>query len=123
MTSKTQIATKLRVGDPVMVIAGGNSLKSEPVKGQIGKIRRINRESGRVWVEGVNMIKRHKRATSPTDSAGIVTKEGSVSISNVMFYAEAIKRPVRLCFRTLEDGHKVRGYINPQTKQFEQIEV
>ncbi|MDD2941906.1 MAG: 50S ribosomal protein L24 [bacterium] len=123
MTSKTQIATKLRVGDPVMVIAGGNSLKSEQVKGRVGKIRRIDRERGRVWVEGVNLIKRHKRAMSPTESAGIVTKEGSINLSNVMFYAETIKRPVRLCFKTLEDGHKVRGYINPQTKQFEQIEV
>ena len=115
--------SKLRVGDPVMLITGGNEQKGRNEKGKTGKILRILTKKNRVVVEGANMIKRHKRATSAQDSAGIIEKEGSVHISNVMYYSEAINKPVRLRYSFLEDGRKVRGYTDPETKKFEQIDV
>lgn len=117
-----RMVTKLHVGDPVMVITGGNKT-GKVLKGQTGKILRLLPKRNRVVIEGVNMIKRHKRATTSRDSSGIIEKEGSVHISNVMYYSEEHKRPVRIKTKNLESGRKVRGYINPQTKEFEQIDA
>lgn len=118
-----RVQTDLRQGDQVMVIAGGNKKKGKVLKGQVGKILRILPKSDRLIVEGVNYIKRHKRAMTSNDTAGIIQKEGSVHISNVMFYSQELNRPVRIKFKTLEDGRKVRGYTNPKTRAFEQIDV
>ena len=112
-----------KVGDLVMVIAGGNEKKGRLLKGKTGKILRILPKRDRVIVEGLNMIKRHRRALSPTDSAGIIEKEGSVAISKVMFYSEELKRPFRLTTKRLEDGRKVRGFKHPKTGKFEQIDM
>lgn len=118
-----RLTTKLKVGDPVMVIAGGNTIKGKQLKGETGKILKFLPKRDRVIVEGVNTIKRHKRARMMNDTSGIIEKEGSVNISNVMFYHEELKRPVRLKSKTLDDGRKVRGFIHPETKSFEQIDV
>lgn len=114
MASKFQI----RKGDTVMVIAGGNK-KTKPIKGKVGRVLELKGE--RVVVEGVNLITVRKRAQGPNKPAGVLTKEGSLHISNVMFYAEKIKRPVRVKHQLLADGTKIRGYIDPKTKKFEQI--
>lgn len=118
-----RMVTRLRVGDPVMVITGGNQKKGRALKSQTGKILRFLPKRDRVVVEGLNMIKRHKRAMTSTDTAGIIEKEGSVHISNVMYYSEELKRPVRIRMKYLDDGRKVRGYFHPETKDFEQIDV
>ena len=123
MKKKTDFKTKLRVGDLVMVVAGGNSKKSRELKGQTGKILSFLPKKNRVVVEGLNMVKRHKRATASNEAAGIIEKEGSVHISNVMFYSEEHKKPMRLCTSRLDDGKKVRGFTNPKTEKFEQIDV
>ena len=122
-SQKVQIKTNLRTGDPVMVISGGNSEKGRVLKGATGKIKTFLPKQSRVIIEGINMIKRHKRATSMGESSGIIDKEGSVHISSVMFYSEELKRPVRLKHKSLEDGRKVRGFVHPETKNFEQIDV
>ena len=113
--------TCLKKGDPVMVLVGGNKKKGKVQKGQVGKILRMLPSRHRVVVEGINIITRHKRATRPGEAAGQIRKEGTVHISNVMYYVEEIKRPVRIRFKSLDDGRKVRGYTNPKTKAFEQI--
>ncbi|HQH25943.1 MAG TPA: 50S ribosomal protein L24 [Oligoflexia bacterium] len=118
-----RIVTALKVGDPVMVLCGGNKKKGKILKSQTGKVLRILPKRSRVVVEGLNIIKRHKKAMTSRDSAGILEKEGSVHISNVMYYREELKRPVRIKMKLLDDGRKVRGFINPQTKKFEQIDV
>jgi large subunit ribosomal protein L24 len=121
--SPKAMVTSLRTGDPVIVLVGGNKKKGKIVKGQTGKILRLLPKRNRVVVEGVNYIKRHKRATSPNEPSGIIQKEGSVHISNVMYYVEELKRPVRIKFKKLDDGRKVRGYLHPESKKFEQIDV
>ena len=120
---KSKFKTKLKTGDTVMVLAGGNSEKAKVMKGQTGKILRFLPKKNRVIVEGLNMIKRHQRAMTSEDAAGIIDKEGSIHISNLMYYNEDLKRPVRIKYNTLDDGRKVRGFVNPETKKFEQIDV
>jgi len=111
----------LKKGDTVMVIAGGNK-KKRANKGQIGKIVRFTGENrDRVIVEGLNMITRHQRAQGANKPGGKIQREGSIHVSNVMFYAEKIKRPVRLSQQILADGKKVRGYKDPKTKEFVQV--
>ncbi|MCB0344781.1 MAG: 50S ribosomal protein L24 [Bdellovibrionales bacterium] len=120
---KKKLDTRLRQGDPVMVLVGGNAKKNRELKGQTGKILRFIPKRDRVVVEGLNIIKRHKRASMMNEASGILEKEGSVHISNVMYYNEELKRPVRLKVKRLEDGRKVRGFINPETKKFEQLDA
>lgn len=122
-TKEGKVSTDLKVGDTVMVIAGGNKRSGKTLKSQTGKILRILSKRNRVIVEGVNMIKRHKKAMTSQDSAGIIEKEGSVHISNVMYYSEELQRPVRIKSKTLDDGRKVRGFVHPESKEFEQIDV
>lgn len=121
-TSGGKVAVKhsIRRGDTVMVIAGGNS-KKRVLKGQIGKVLRFV-GADRVVIEGLNLVTDHQRATGPDKPGGQIKREAPLHVSNVMFYAEKIKRPVRLKHKTLADGKKVRGYIDTKTKQFEQVD-
>ncbi len=116
-------STRLKTGDMVLVLSGGNSKKGRVLAGKVGKVLRFLPKTQRVVVEGVNMVKRHKRAMTSADSAGIIEREGSVHISNVMYYHAESKTAVRLVSRKLEDGRKVRGFVNKKTNQFEQIDA
>jgi len=111
----------LKAGDPVMIIAGGNKEK-RPIKGQVGKLKAfVGKNKDRVIIEGLNMVTKHQKQLSPEKPAGKIQVEGSMHASNVMYYAEKIKKPVRLKFNFLEDGTKVRGYVDPESKEFVQI--
>jgi len=121
-SAKQAVKSSIRRGDTVMIIAGGNSKNSKrTLKGQTGKVLRFV-GTDRVVVEGLNMVTRHQRATGPDKPAGKIQKEAPIHISNVMYYAEKIKRPVRIKHNVRADGKKVRGYIDSKTKQFEQID-
>ena len=118
---RTEFRTSLRAGDPVMVLTGGNKKKQKLLKGQVGKIIRLLPKKERVIVEGLNMIKRHKRAMTNVEAGGVVVREGSIAISNVMYYSDEHKRPFSLKVQTDASGKRVRGIINPKTKAFEAI--
>jgi len=96
-------ASKLHVkkDDMVMVIAGKE-------KGKSGKIVRVFSDSGKVVVEGVNMVKRHTRPNRINTEGGIVEKEAPLSGSNVQLLCSACNKPARTGMRILEDGSKVR---------------
>ena len=111
----------LRKGDLVVVIAGGNSTK-RPNKGKTGKILRFIGDE-RVIVEGLNFVTRHQRQLGPNKPSGKVVKEASIHVSNVMYFVEKLKRPVRLKHKTLSDGRKVRGYTDPKSKEFVQLDA
>ena len=118
---KQAYKTSLIVGDTVMVLAGCNSLKAKELKGKTGKILKFLPKTQRVVVEGLNIIKRRKKALTSGESSRIIEKEGSIHISNVMYYNSELGRPVRICMKVREDGVKVRGFVNSKTKSFEQI--
>lgn len=90
----------MKKGDTVKVIAGKE-------KGKTGKILKIVRDRERVIVEKVNMLKRHQRPDAK-GKGGIVEKEGSIHLSNVMFVCNKCDGAVRVGYRLLDDGKKVR---------------
>ncbi|MCX7635610.1 MAG: 50S ribosomal protein L24 [Syntrophales bacterium] len=91
---------KLKKGDMVKVIAGKE-------KGKTGKILKTIREKNQVIVEKLNFVKRHQRPTAKV-KGGIIEKEGPIHVSNVAFLCGKCNEGVRLAFKILEDGKKVR---------------
>lgn len=118
-----KVPTFLKKGDTVIVIAGGNKQK-RPIKGQVAKIKAIVGDKGdRVVLEGLNVFVKHRKAQAPGEEGGKVQVEKSVHISNVMYYVETLKKPVRLKKSVGADGKRVRGYTDPSSKKFVQIEA
>lgn len=116
------VKTALKKGDSVMVIAGGNKNK-RALKGQVAKIKAIvGEKNDRVVLEGLNLYTKNKKALAPGQESGKVQVERPVHISNVMYYAEKIKKPVRLVKSVSADGKRVRGYNDPKSKKFVQID-
>jgi large subunit ribosomal protein L24 len=106
-----------------MVIAGGNKNK-RPLKGQVSKIKAIvGEKSDRVILDGLNLYVRHKRAQGPGQEGGKVQVELPVHISNVMYYVEKLKKPVRLVSGLTAEGKRVRGYKDPETKEFVELQA
>jgi len=91
----------VRRGDTVGVIAGKE-------RGKRGKVLRVLRDSGRVVVEHLNMIKRHQRPTQKLRQGGIIEREGPLAVSNVLLVCGRCNRPVRVGVKILNDGRKVR---------------
>ena len=92
---------KIRKNDTVLVIAGKD-------KGKKGKVRFAYPKEGRVLVEGINLIKRHSRAKGAVRQAGIIEREASIHVSNVMLVCNKCNHPARIGFRFLEGRKKVR---------------
>ncbi len=93
----------IRKGDTVVLIAG-------PHKGRRGRVMRVFPKTGRVLVEGVNLVKKHQRPSSTNQQGGIVEREAPVHASNVMAWCETAARPSRIITKRLEDGSRVRVY-------------
>ncbi|UCB43470.1 MAG: 50S ribosomal protein L24 [Dehalococcoidales bacterium] len=92
---------KIRKNDNVLVVTGKD-------KGKRGRVRFAYPKKNRVLVEGVNFIKMHSRARAQMRQAGIIEREAPINVSNVMLVCNRCNRPVRVGFRKLEDGRKVR---------------
>ena len=93
---------RIRKGDQVLVIAGKN-------KGQKGTVSRVTGDS--VFVENVNMVKRHTKPNPQANQpGGIVEREAPIHISNVMLFNTATGKGERVGFKTLQTGRKVRVY-------------
>jgi large subunit ribosomal protein L24 len=98
---------RIREGDNVVVIAGKD-------RGKTGKVLRCEPGKRRLYVEGLNMVKRHQRPRSIKDTqksaqaGGIIEKEGPIDISNVMLLDPAENRPTRVGIRIGDDGERVR---------------
>lgn len=91
----------IRKNDTVMVIAGKE-------RGKTGKVLRVLPEKGRVIVEKVNFIKRHQRPTSRARHGGIIEREGSLDLSNVILVCGKCGKPARTRVQVLAEGRKVR---------------
>ena len=86
---------KIKKGDTVLVITGDD-------KGKRGKVLKVLPDKGRAIVEGVNFIKRHTRQTRKAQKGGIIEKEGTIHISNLMLSCPKCSTPTRISYRTLE---------------------
>jgi large subunit ribosomal protein L24 len=87
----------LRKGDVVRVIRGDD-------KGKEGKVLRVFPKRFRVTVEGVNMVKKHKRATTPQGESGIIQFPAPIAASKVMLLDPKSRTPTRVRRRRDKDG-------------------
>ena len=83
-------------GDQVRVIRGDQ-------KGQEGKVLRVLPQKGRVVVEGINIVKRHKRATQQ-EEGGIIEFAAPIHVSNVMLLDPKSGDPTRVRRKVGKDG-------------------
>ncbi len=91
----------VRKGDTVVVVAGKE-------RGKKGKVLRVIPDKGRVVVERLNLIKKHQRPTQKVRQGGIIEREGSIHLSNVMLVDPSSDKPTRVGMKALADGKKVR---------------
>ena len=89
---------KLKVGDKVRVIAGSS-------KGKEGKIKKTLRKENRVIVEGVNLVKKHKKGNGQ-ETGGILEVEAPIHASNVMVIDPKTKKPTRIGYIINEKTNK-----------------
>ena len=94
---------KIRTDDNVIVISGKD-------KGKTGKVIRVDRRRDRVYVEGLNIVKRHQRANPARANApvGVIEREGGIHISNVAILDPKDKKPTRVGTRRTEQGNRMR---------------
>lgn len=95
------MAAKIKKGDYVVVISGGD-------KGKKGEVLKVSPKEQRVVVKGVRMVKRHMRPSQADPDGGIREFEAPIAISNVA-HIDANGKPTRVGFTTLKDGKKVRA--------------
>ena len=67
----------IKKGDTVKVLSGTDN-------GKTGKITSVDREKGRAFVEGINLVSKHTKPSAANPQGGIVKREASVHISNLM---------------------------------------
>ena len=90
------MAAKIRKGDKVVVIAGRD-------KGRTGEVIEVRPSEGRALVRGVHMVKRHQRQT-PQQEGGIISKEGSVHLSNLALADPKDGKASRVGFKFVGQG-------------------
>ncbi|MFW8591543.1 50S ribosomal protein L24 [Glaciecola sp. 2405UD65-10] len=97
------MARKIRRDDEVVVLAGKD-------KGKQGKVLRVLSSEDRVYVEGVNIIKKHQKPNPQAgEPGGIIDKEASIHVSNIAIVNPATGKADRVGFR-VEDEKKVRFF-------------
>ena len=89
------MAAKIRRDDEVVVTSGKD-------RGKIGRVLRVDPKKSRVYVEGLNIVKRHQRPTQVPNAdraetvGGVIEKEGPIHISNVMLIDPKDNKPTRV---------------------------
>jgi large subunit ribosomal protein L24 len=95
------MALKIRRDDEVIVVSGKD-------RGKTGKVQREDPKKSKVYVEGLNIVKRHQRPNAATGAGGgVIEKEGPIHISNVMLIDPKDKKPTRVGVAR-EDGARNR---------------
>ncbi len=77
-------------------------------RGKTGKVLKVFPDQDRIIVEGVNIIKKHTKPSQKNPQGGIVEKEATIQVSNVMIIDPKTSEPTRVGYKILEDGTKVR---------------
>ena len=92
---------KIRRDDQVLVISGKD-------KGKTGRVIEVDPKKDRVFVEGLNIVKRHQRPRpGSTDPGGVIEKPGPIHISNVMLIDPSDSKPTKVGI-VREDGRRFR---------------
>ena len=96
----TAVKFKIRKGDTVVVCSGRD-------KGKQGTVLSVVKDAGKLFVKGVNVVKRHTKQTQTSDG-GIIEKELPIHISNVALVDPKDGSATKVGFKFLQDGTKVR---------------
>ena len=96
---------KIKSGDTVKVIAGDH-------KGSEGKVLQIIKDKDRILVEGVNLVSKHTKPSAQNPQGGIVKKEASLHVSNLMLVEDSVA--VRVGYQV--DG-ETKTRISKKTKK------
>ena len=99
MASTKTVKYKIRKNDQVQIVAGKD-------RGKSGRVLRVDRDRGRVVIEGLNMVKKAIRPRGQNQKGGITTVEAALAISNVQILCKKCG-PTRIGMRT-DKGGKVR---------------
>ncbi|MCL5276898.1 MAG: 50S ribosomal protein L24 [Deltaproteobacteria bacterium] len=91
----------IKKGDTVKVTSGND-------RGKTGKVISVNPNRRTVTVEKVHVAKKHTKPSNTSPTGGIIEKNLPISISNVLLFCKNCNRGVRVGFRFLDDGSKVR---------------
>ena len=94
------MAAKIKKGDKVVVLAGRD-------KGKDGEVLQVLPKDARAVVRGVNLVKKHTKATAQSEG-GIISKEATIDLSNLAVADPKDGKPTRVGFKVLDDGRKVR---------------
>ena len=94
---------RIKTDDTVIVIAGKD-------KGKTGKVLRVDVRNDKVYVEGLNLVKRHQRPVPgrPNLQVGVIEKEGGIHVSNVAILDPKDNKPTRVGTRRTEQGARMR---------------
>jgi large subunit ribosomal protein L24 len=109
------MALKVRRGDTVEVISGKDA-------GKQGRVLRVEPKKSRLYVEGLNMVKRHQRPRSLKDTqrggkvGGVIEKEGPIHVSNVMILDPKDNKPTRITIERTAEGTRERVAKRSSTK-------
>ena len=102
---------KITKNDNVMVISGND-------RGKTGKVLKVFPKISRVIIEGINLRKRHTKASQNNPQGGIIEKESPINVSNVMLLDPKTNEPTRLGSQIILDektGKKKRARISRAT--------
>ena len=94
---------RIRTDDQVMVISGKD-------RGKTGRVLRVEPKKDRLYVEGLNIIKRHQRPVQTAGGqtpGGVIEREGPIHVSNVMLVDPKDNKPTRVGVE-IEDGKRLR---------------
>ena len=95
------MAARIKKGDKVIVITGAD-------KGKRGEVLTVMPKANRAVVQGVNIAKRHTKASGMGQPGGIIEKEATIHLSNIALLDPKTDKPTKVGFRVLDDGRKVR---------------
>jgi large subunit ribosomal protein L24 len=99
---------KIKKNDMVMVIAGND-------RGKTGKVLKVFPKNSRIIIEGINIRKRHTKPNQKNPQGGILEKEASIHVSNVMMLDPKSNEPTRLGAQIILDeksGKKKRARVS-----------
>jgi large subunit ribosomal protein L24 len=91
----------IKKGDTVFVNAGES-------KGQQGRVLEVLRKTDRAIVEGINLVSKHTKPNAKSPQGGIIKKEASVHISNLMLLDPSTGKPTRIGRKLNGDNHLIR---------------
>ena len=92
---------RIRKEDNVLIMKGKD-------RGRTGTVRLVIPKKQRVIVTGINMVKRHQKSTGRQKPGGIIEREAPIAVANVRPLCPSCNKPVRVGYRVLPDGRKVR---------------